>query len=706
MAKVRRKGGTPPRHHQGNPNRDTAPPGSGVIEKRKKPYGFAATPPDFSSKEPIWHDGSSSRGKVSGELRCELETLTPMLVGWERQVAAPREPSHDPCAIDPARVQTSGDEITIELAGHDPITTAQGKSLLCPMRAPWGERPVLIPGDSLKGLLRHELGALLGAPMERVEERSYSYRPNVAFPAKGRRLVLEPRLARVHSRGSIDLDGRAYPVPHEVEVFNLATRDEQNYYPRRRGGQPEEGPAEAASYRGGMGGGREFPAECLPAQARRTMIHTRVDVSSLRVEKAADIPAPVLGQYRQTLKHLLDTDHGHFSGRHPNIRNVEGRRLATSAVNTAAHEEAFQIGDIIWVEWDPARKQVVSFGWHYYYRWAYQDTVRTRGLKATARVELAPTDEEYVDPRSAAPHIPPRGLTSVRRLFGYTGDSDGSKSIGKGHHSQLMGRISINAAIEVVRGAERDRFLPPTFLRELGQPKPSAVEHYIKQKELRELRPHDEAELATYGDAAGYDRSGELAGRKLYLDRADAYPDHVDFKDAKAWEDKGQENRRNDRSTLAIEASRPRSRFRFTLRFQHLEPGELAAVLLALCPNQFAKQVGGRDEYCSKLGYARPLGWGSVQIRTAELHLLPEGSEDQPPQLTPKDVTEWFTAHRKEIDTKLLAMWLSLHRRNHEDAGDYPRSAKDGQIFSYHTELRAEHAKKRRHAATNQTGRK
>jgi hypothetical protein len=50
------------------------------------------------------------------------------------------------------------------------------KSVLCPLRPLWGKRPVIIPGDSLKGLLRHELGALLGAPMERVSEHSYTNR--------------------------------------------------------------------------------------------------------------------------------------------------------------------------------------------------------------------------------------------------------------------------------------------------------------------------------------------------------------------------------------------------------------------------------------------------------------------------------------------------------------------------------------------------
>src|SRR5690606_6600197 len=111
---------------------------------------------------------------------------------------------------------------------------ANKKSALCPLRAPWGKRPVVIPGDSLKGLLRHELGALLGAPMERVAERSYSYRPNQKFPYDQRNqryrqgtASLEPRLARVRTSTTAEIGGRAWPVPEQIDVLSMAMRDEQ-----------------------------------------------------------------------------------------------------------------------------------------------------------------------------------------------------------------------------------------------------------------------------------------------------------------------------------------------------------------------------------------------------------------------------------------------------------------------------------------------
>jgi CRISPR-associated protein (TIGR03986 family) len=673
----------------------------------KKPYGFAPIPSRLRGKEPIWHDGSSSAGKLSGELRCELETLTPLLVGWERQPVSPEIQTGAPEQVPTQRVQGDREapEVTLTLDDWGSIKTGPGKSLLCPLRAPWGERPVILPADSLKGLLRHELGALLGAPMERVDERSYSYRPNQAFPNKTQDLLLEPRLARVKTSATRELDGVTVQVPEKLEIFEMATRDKQTYYPNRDQWRSSEFPPEVEPYRGGMGGGKDFPRECLSPDAGTKTIHTHIDVKSLKLERTdVLVPAEVITQYLRTLRHLADGEHGHFSGRHPYIgKDADKRIRATSAIRDAS-QRVISRGDILWVEWDKEQQRLVSFGWHYYYRWAYQDTVCTRWAgEATGevrRAELSPTAEETA-PRDEVDSSP-SALTVVRRLFGYTGDSAGSKGIGDdklhepGNHSQLMGRIAINAALEVVaeKEAPSERFLPPTFLKELGQPKPSAVEHYLRQPYGRGARPSDAAKLATYGDAGGYDRPGELAGRKLYLDRADG------AKPA-SWEDPSDDNRRNERSTLAIEASKKGRRFRFTVRFRDLDEDELAAVMLALCPQQFAKMVGGEHSagYCSKLGYARPLGWGSVQIRAAELYFLEieEEAGREMPTLTRQDGERWFETHRAGLDRELLSTWLALHRRSHPDAADYPRDDKDGQIYTHHTKLRAEHSRQRRY---------
>src|SRR5690606_39205524 len=148
----------------------------------------------------------------------------------------------------------------MNLNGRWSAPIAPGKSVLCPLRAPWGKRPVVTPGDSLKGLLRHELGALLGAPMERVAERSYSYRPNALFPNKpGAHLIA--RLARVPNDGvemmSLDLAGGVrVRVPTRLELlptnlrYDKRRQEPSNYYRFDDGN--------GATYRGGQGAGQRL----------------------------------------------------------------------------------------------------------------------------------------------------------------------------------------------------------------------------------------------------------------------------------------------------------------------------------------------------------------------------------------------------------------------------------------------------------------
>ncbi len=260
---------------------------------RKKPYGFVGLPERFTTAEPVWHDGTSSADRLSGEVRFELETLTPLLVGWERGQVGDAE-SEWPVPE------------TLNGVGH----LAQGKSVLCPLRAPWGKRPVIIPGDTLKGLLRHELGALLGAPMERVAERSYSYRPNAMFP-KDPNPRLIARLARIPEEGVeiVQLDGIPVRVPSKLELLSTSLRYDKsgalsnNYYRFIKSG--------GLCYRGGIGAGHTL-------NSKHKLFQGILAVPSTPTQ-TINVPQTAKHGYLATLRHLVDLDHGHFSERHPDV---------------------------------------------------------------------------------------------------------------------------------------------------------------------------------------------------------------------------------------------------------------------------------------------------------------------------------------------------------------------------------------------------
>ncbi|MGE0373224.1 MAG: TIGR03986 family CRISPR-associated RAMP protein [Gammaproteobacteria bacterium] len=662
------RGGQPLRGGQGRLQQERrAAPANSAQPLPGKPYGFVSLPKDLTTAPPIWHDGTSSQGRLSGEIRFELETLTPLLVGWERGQVGDNE-------IDwpvPANLPDAGQ-------------LKDKKSVLCPLRAPWGKRPVIIPGDSLKGLLRHELGALLGAPMERVAERSYSYRPNAMYPLKSENRFLVPRLARVlkdHVEPKpLEGDHQAR-VPTRLELFPASLEynkkaNKLDYRFDQQGGAP---------YKGGQGAGQKLNS--------KPKVHTSLKILKDAQTEAFDVPQAARDGYLATVRHLVDLDHGHFSERHPDVPNTVKGDAARTRILEAAKGEVFQPGDLVWVEWNTEKKCIVSLGWHYYYRWAYTDSVRKTGGKLE-RHGLFPLDKEREKDGDGAP----KELSAVRRLFGYTGytgdneGSAGSAGIGENDHALLMGRVFVNAGLEVVdeNDSDDDRFLRPTFLKELGMPRPSAVEHYLKQPHHPQSRPSDNATLVTYGDATGYDAPGELAGRKFYFDRPKAVA-----------EDASDTNRQNDRSTLALEASKSGRKFRFTVRFRDLDAAELAAIVVALCPDQFKSALGGThvDGYCSKLGYARPLGWGSVRIEAKQLVLLDEAGEA--PTLNPEaDLAAWVTKNYQKTTTQ--DEWLAIHRRNHPNAADYPRppqADRNGErhIYTFHTTLRAEHSRNRRY---------
>ncbi|MCK9538298.1 hypothetical protein [Dokdonella sp.] len=645
-----------PRGGQGRPQQGRqATPANNAQPLPGKPYGFVALPKDLATSPPIWHDGTSSKDRLSGEIRFEFETLTPLLVGWERGQVGDNE---------------SDWPIPADLADSK-------KSVLCPLRAPWGKRPVVIPGDSLKGLLRHELGALLGAPMERVAERSYSYRPNAMYPLRAENRFLVPRLARVledHVETRPLNDEHQARVPTRLELFpaELEYNKKANnldYRFDQRGGAP---------YRGGQGAGQRLNS--------KPRVHTSLKILRDASAEPFDVPIAAQDGYLATVRHLVDLDHGHFSERHPDVPKTVAGDAARNRILKAAQDEVFQPGDLVWVEWDTEEECVVSLGWHYYYRWAYTDSVRKDAdVPGLERHGLFPLDGEREKNGDA-----PKELSAVRRLFGYTGDNEGSAGIGENDHAQLMGRVFVNSGLELVgeNDSDEQRFLRPTFLKELGMPRPSAVEHYLKQPDHPRSRPSDNASLVTYGDAAGYDTPGELAGRKFYLDRPNAVA-----------EDASDTNRQNERSTLALEASKPGRKFRFTVRFRDLDAAELSAILVALSPDQFKTGLGGADTggYCSKLGYARPLGWGSVRIEARQLLFLDEAGEA--PTLKPEgDLAAWVTRNHQKTATQ--DEWLAIHRRNHPSAADYPRARdRDGNenIYTFHTTLRAEHSRNRRY---------
>jgi len=366
---------------------------------------------------------------------------------------------------------------------------------------------------------------------------------------------------------------------------------------------------------------------------------------------------------------------------------------------------------LIYVDWDTKREKVVSFGHNFRYRWRYGDSILNKRRRLASEQERP----EVASPENEAMSRDGGQLTGARLLFGYVDGADEAASTGGGSRklgivddadrdsdaARLAGRIAINAALEqcedgetldarfITRGGAENmntdahhRYTIP--LKILGQPRASAVEHYIRQTDKC---------LKTYGDRPGYpddETAGDLNGRKFYRHQKKAREEHGLF------EDISNGNIASNQSAFAQFISKPGRKFRFTLRFKDLRQWELGAVLLALNPDFAKPDDSEAPRYANKLGHGRPLGLGSVAIRVDAIHLLDEDGELRTEAPAPAPFLQAFA---QVVETcglqQNLDTWKQVLDYAASGACEYP-NASHGPIYSYHTNIRADYSKKRR----------
>jgi CRISPR-associated protein (TIGR03986 family) len=749
------------------------------------PYHFAYIDLDLAITDaPVWHDGSGADAKQrrTGKLRVSLRTLTPLLVGWTQYELSEADKK--------LRV---GDQEKIFLGGMD-----KEKKILEPLRLADGK--VAVPGKSLNGMIRHSLGALLEAPMERVAERVYSYRPALA-PSKERdRLQLLPAiitawngdklkikvLPNAHcvcfsescferndfkykskigeSQSLIDADIKIIPskkpkVPdkhHLVERMGHTLKDEfclfnylggidtcgelYEYFQKKRRNEKEGNPRQ----------GNIMPVHKYAAVKAGTYANETQD---------SEISDDCIQHYIASLEQLKDSEKGHLTKGHPllhgeenskvDIGNIQGK--LAEQIHRWANKSPDLKNQLIYIEIqrkdDGTFGPIRSFGHNFQYRTRYVDSVRLQGKDKQVRKILKPLSRETTDDDDGTP---PSTLSGARLFCGYvsrreTGEvwhEQGSDNIGSGKYLRLKGRIGCGFAVEQV-DAEKphdiDRFLSRKDngqflipLKPLGMPRPSAVEHYLRQPKAETIgaKRHDGAGLLTYGDLPEVpggvaDEPGELAGRKFYRHQPDA------AQDESCYTDTDPEHLKGHQAALGRYISQSETLFHFTLDFQDLRDWELGALLVTAFPHlclpplvaalaekapAFAALNAKLDALnrlacenqhpalAHKLGHGRPLGLGSVLLclDQAEWLIVDEQGMPATHNLDVQDIRQCLHAFAEKLSNlnqpealaRHLERWVAVHRYAGLTRAEYP--AVGGNIFNHHTGIRREHMKLRR----------
>ncbi len=137
--------------------------------------------------------------------------------------------------------------------------------------------------------------------------------------------------------------------------------------------------------------------------------------------------------------------------------------------------------------------------------------------------------------------------------------------------------------------------LPPTSLAILSSPKPTTTRFYLK--------PENGAVPQQWSLPEGYDGRAVLRGRKLYRNHGKAVEEEYSRAGGVC----------NDQNRTVRDAMKPGARFEFDIRFVNLAPVELGALLWTL-------QMDGKS--CHRLGFGKPLGFGSVSLSVSAVELL------------------------------------------------------------------------------------
>ncbi len=177
----------------------------------------------------------------------------------------------------------------------------------------------------------------------------------------------------------------------------------------------------------------------------------------------------------------------------------------------------------------------------------------------------------------------------------------------------------------------------------LGEPKPTTTLFYLRKKEGE--WSEDERKKPGAATTLGYDGPNELRGRKVYRHHGAAL-NRLEYERAE---------RRQDHQNRSVRGVRtPGNVFEFSIDFHNLAPVELGALLWTLSLN---------NEGCvHRLGYAKPLGFGSVKIEVDKVELL-----DVEERYRSVDASGWRTAQPAQRGD-----WLARFERAMQDRYRHP----------------------------------
>lgn len=250
---------------------------------------------------------------------------------------------------------------------------------------------------------------------------------------------------------------------------------------------------------------------------------------------------------------------------------------------TQVQSERLAPGNLVYVELEPDGK-----------------TVRNIALVKVARLRYRHAIGDLL-PDHLKPSDQYEKLDIASRVFGWV---KATPTENRKARVAYAGRVRFSHAVLV---EDEGVYADERPLAILGAPKPTTTLFYLRKKDGE--WSEEERKLPGAATTIGYDGPNLLRGRKFYRHHGDAL-NRLEYERA------GPRRDHQNRSVRGVRA--PGNVFEFAIDFHNLAPVELGALLWTLNLST--------DEGCFfRLGYAKPLGFGSVKLSVERIELLNPG---------------------------------------------------------------------------------
>ncbi|HNZ26286.1 MAG TPA: hypothetical protein PLG34_06135 [Spirochaetota bacterium] len=537
----------------------------------------------------------------------------------------------------------------------------------------------IIQSSSIAGCINNFITAFLQESMKKTIERKYTFRPNTEIDK------LSIRGGIITSENNNTFKVKSFPILNckflndnvEGSKKNISRKikklkkDNYNKNILCQSGLMFDNFLKKDieyyifDYHNGIDGEGSLAKEYLKVyndQKKEQVYHNKIAINKnkLDLDENYTINNDLYKKYEETIKALIDY---HFLD-YP-LKDIDEKQIKNN-LKKLLDKNKLKVGDIIFFEADE-KKNILSFGKHFRYKWAYENSIQN--MKNDYQPIL---ENEFINNN---------GIWKVRlsrELFGYTLENTEIVKIkekikNNKEMKSKSGKIHYNNAIHITGGEIKNNLILPRP----GSPKASAYEFYIQQ----DLNNYPKF-LNTYGDTARKDiDKTRLSGRKFYKKSTNDKPLIY--------------NKDDDYNIIIKEYIESKSdncaEFRFKVRFENLTENELNLLLFGLnlgdsdeivCENNWYDKI-----YCHQIGYGKNYGMGAIKIFTDKLNIVKKKdgklhsiSENQ------EKIIDRVKNHKKEFsennDINKILFKIT------ENKYDYPRGGKNNDIMGWHSELR------------------